>query len=205
MIEFTTPALRAPDGCIVGVIEEGAADSWHRDGADDFGFRGTGRSGTFNGASFIKVGCGREGTRYIPNGGTASRGSNLRSAESRRTAARTLRDEIWWLRKGELIARGDPAEVLPLYRRHVAAALRASGSGVAAPLAPAVRNGDGRAVLESIELIGENGEPSIVWRSGETVSIQVAVRYTSEVANPVIGMLILDPYRAERVRYEYGA
>ena len=53
-----------------------------------------------------------------------------------------------------------------------------------APLAPALRNGDGRAVLESIELTGEDGQPSIVWRSGETVSIRVHVRYASHARTP---------------------
>src|SRR5438270_152947 len=33
-------------------------------------------------------------------------------------------DEIWWLRDGKLAARGDPAEVLPAYRRYVAQTLR---------------------------------------------------------------------------------
>ena len=28
-------------------------------------------------------------------------------------------DEIWWVRGGELVARGDPAEVLAEYRRYV--------------------------------------------------------------------------------------
>ena len=38
-------------------------------------------------------------------------------------------DEIWWMRGRELIARGYPSEILPLYRRHVAEQWRASGSG----------------------------------------------------------------------------
>jgi lipopolysaccharide transport system ATP-binding protein len=45
-------------------------------------------------------------------------------------------------------------------------------------------------MLESIELTGEDGHPSIVWRSGETVSIRVTVRYTGRVETPVIGVLI---------------
>src|SRR5207248_10930998 len=66
-------------------------------------------------------------------------------------------DEIWWLRDGALVARGDPAEVLPLYRRYVADALRTAGNGTVPCLAPTLRSGDGRAVLEGIELTGEDG------------------------------------------------
>ncbi len=91
---------------------------------------------------------------------------------------------------GPLIARGDPAEILPVYRRHVARLLRDSGEGETAPVAPALRDGDGRAVLESIELVGENGLPSTVWRSGESVSIRVTTRYLARVEDPVIGILI---------------
>jgi len=99
-------------------------------------------------------------------------------------------DEIWWVRDGALMARGDPAEVMPLYRRHVAQELRRLGSGETAPMAPAMRSGDGRATLQSIELTGENGEPSTVFRSGESMLIRVTVRYTADVAEPVVGILI---------------
>ena len=57
-------------------------------------------------------------------------------------------------------------------------------------MAPALRDGDGRASLEAIELIGENGQPATVWRSGEPVSIRVTVRYNQHVEDPVIGILI---------------
>jgi lipopolysaccharide transport system ATP-binding protein len=62
--------------------------------------------------------------------------------------------------------------------------------GEVATVAPALREGDGRAVLENIELIGENGQPATVWRSGEAVSIRVVVRYVARVEDPVIGILI---------------
>ena len=53
-----------------------------------------------------------------------------------------------------------------------------------------MRRGDGRAVLEAIELLGERGQPSTVWRSGEPVTIAVAVRFTASVADPVVGIMI---------------
>jgi Wzt C-terminal domain len=80
--------------------------------------------------------------------------------------------------------------VLLQYRRHVAAALRASGEGEIAALAPTMRTGDGRAVLESVDLAGESGEPATVFQSGETVTIGVAVRSASRVEDPVVGIMI---------------
>lgn len=91
-------------------------------------------------------------------------------------------DEVWWLREGRLVSRGDPSEVLPLYRKHVAEALRELHEP--SPLAPAMRSGDGRATLEAIEL------SSTVWRSGESATIRVTVVYNAAVEKPVIGILI---------------
>src|SRR6185437_16171600 len=56
-------------------------------------------------------------------------------------------DEIWWLRDGQLVARGDPAEVLTEYRRYVARAVREAGRNQEAVVAPVLRDADGRAVL----------------------------------------------------------
>jgi hypothetical protein len=99
-------------------------------------------------------------------------------------------DEIWWIRNGSLIARGDPSEVLPRYRRHVAEALRVSGENQVPRVAPTMRNGDGRAVIERVELLGGNGEPATVFRSGETITIGVTVRFALAVADPVVGIMI---------------
>ena len=76
-------------------------------------------------------------------------------------------DEIWWFRDGKLIGRGDPVEVLSEYRRRVAQALREAGRNQEALIAPVLRDGDGRALLSGVELLGADGVPTIVWRSGE--------------------------------------
>jgi hypothetical protein len=99
-------------------------------------------------------------------------------------------DEIWWIRNGILIARGDPADVLARYRRHVAERLRASGEGQLPRLSPTMRNGDGRAVLEQVELLGESAEPATVFRSGEPLTVRVTVRFASRVEDPVVGIMI---------------
>jgi lipopolysaccharide transport system ATP-binding protein len=103
---------------------------------------------------------------------------------------RRVSDEIWWIRDGMLAGRGDPAEMLAAYRKHVAERVRAWGESVKAPLAPRVRRGDGRAEVMRIETVGENGQPTMVWRSGELAVVRVAVRFRAAVADPVIGMMI---------------
>lgn len=180
MIDFPSFGLTAPDGSIIGVIEEG-------------------------GASGLVTGAGGEilnhdalsGLDAIQKAQTVSR-----LVQGRRAGAtfvllthdepllESCADEIWWLRGGKLIARGHPAEILPTYRRHVAQALRESGRNQSAALAPALRDGDGRAQLQVIELLGADGAPAVVWRSGEMVAIRVTVRYGVEVADPVVGILI---------------
>jgi energy-coupling factor transporter ATP-binding protein EcfA2 len=103
---------------------------------------------------------------------------------------RRFADEIWWLRDGQLAGRGNPGEMLTAYRRHVAARARAAGEGASAPLAPGMRRGDGRAEILGIETIGENGCPTMVWRSGELAAVKVRVRFRAAVADPVIGIMI---------------
>lgn len=91
-------------------------------------------------------------------------------------------DEIWWMRDGQVVQRGDPTEVLALYRRHVADTL--CGHHAPTPLKPSLRSGDGRAELESIELSGT------VWKSGEPAAIRVAILYHAAVEKPVVGIMI---------------
>jgi lipopolysaccharide transport system ATP-binding protein len=103
---------------------------------------------------------------------------------------RRVCDEIWWIRDGKLAGRGDPVEMLAAYRKHVAEQVRAWGESVKAPLAPRVRRGDGRAEVLSVETIGENGHPTMVWRSGELAVVRITVRFRDAVGDPVIGMMI---------------
>jgi hypothetical protein len=53
-----------------------------------------------------------------------------------------------------------------------------------------MKRGDGRAVIRSIELLGRTGNSTVIWSSGEPVTIRVAVQYQAPVDNPVVGMLI---------------
>jgi energy-coupling factor transporter ATP-binding protein EcfA2 len=103
---------------------------------------------------------------------------------------RRLADEVWWLKDGQLAGRGDPAGMLAGYRRHIAARIRAWGATMTPPLAPRIRLGDGRAEVLLVETLGENGQPTMIWRSGELACVKVTVRFREPVAEPVIGIMI---------------
>lgn len=101
-----------------------------------------------------------------------------------------LADEIWWIREGRLAMRGDPREVLEAWRRYVAQGLRAWGETVSPALAPSLRRGDGRAEVISVETLGAEGRPTMVWQSGEDVTVRVSVRFGQAVEDPVVGIMI---------------
>jgi lipopolysaccharide transport system ATP-binding protein len=101
-----------------------------------------------------------------------------------------LCDEVWWLDAGQMAAKGDPKETLAKYRRHVAERVRAWGETIPTRLAPAFRRGDGRAEIQSIETLGADGKPTIVWKSGEMVSVRATVCFQETVEKPVLGLLI---------------
>ena len=117
-------------------------------------------------------------------------GSTILLVSHEEDLQRLLADEIWWLRDGRLAGRGDPEEMLAAYRQHVAARVRAWGSAMTAPLSPRMRRGDGRAEVLSVETIGESGQATIVWRSGELAVVKATVRFREAVADPVVGMMI---------------
>jgi hypothetical protein len=101
-----------------------------------------------------------------------------------------LCDEIWWAVDGHITHRGAPAGVLQAYRKHAAQVIRHSGDGHSVEVAPAMRRGDGRARITGIELLGESGQPTMVWSSGENVRVRVSLHFERAVDDPVVGMLI---------------
>lgn len=101
-----------------------------------------------------------------------------------------LCDEIWWMDAGSIAAQGDPRQMLDRYRAAIAQRLRAGSDGAQIPLLPAMRKGDGRAVIIALETLGQTGEPTMTWQSGEEVSVRVVVRFREKVERPVIGIMI---------------
>jgi lipopolysaccharide transport system ATP-binding protein len=101
-----------------------------------------------------------------------------------------LCDEIWWLDRGRLAARGDPQETLGKYRRHLARRMRDWGESQPSRLTPSLRRGDGRARIVNLEILNQQGRPTLVWQSGEPVSVRVTVEFQQPVADPVVGIMI---------------
>ncbi len=192
MIEFSALELTAPDGSIIGIIDEGSESLAPPDVAL-VGPRDP--MPEIPGNYFLDHALSRSGS--VAKSQAVARVVQLRRAGATialvshdEALLESCADEIWWVRGDALIARGDPAEVLAQYRRHVAEALRTSGENQLPRLSPTMRNGDGRAALEKVELLGEKGDPSTVFRSGEPVAIRVTVRFSNWVADPVVGIMI---------------
>ena len=183
MIEYPSLGLTAPEGSIIGILQEG--------GSSDLSSAGIGANDeillhhdlskldAIQKASLV--------SRLVQERRAGSTFVLLTHDESLLTSCA---DEIWWLRDGKLAGRGDPIEVLTQYRRYVAHALREAGRNQQAPMAPALRDGDGRAELVAIDLLSADGTQAVVWKSGEPATIRVTVRFAGDVPDPVIGILI---------------
>jgi ABC-type methionine transport system ATPase subunit len=117
-------------------------------------------------------------------------GSTVLLASHEERLLETLCDEVWWLEAGRLAAKGDPRETLGKYHRALSEKIRNWGDTISPRLAPSYRRGDGRAEVISIETVGADGKPTIVWKSGEMVSIRATVRFHEAVQDPVLGVLI---------------
>jgi lipopolysaccharide transport system ATP-binding protein len=192
MIEFTGLKASAPDASIIGIIEEGRTV-----------FSETAVCRLVEGDAIPEVPGNYLLEHTLARSGSVAKSRAIaRLVRLRRAGAaialishdetllESCADEIWWIRDGVLVARGDPSEVLAGYRNHVAETLRAAGTAQLPRLSPTMRSGDGRATLEGIELVGEDGNASIVFRSGERAAIRVTVRFVDRVEDPVVGIMI---------------
>lgn len=82
-----------------------------------------------------------------------------------------LADEVWVLADGDVKERG-----------HASAVLQS--------LNPTMRRGDGRAEVLGIETLDANDQPTRTFASGHAAAIRIRVRFSAEVATPVIGIMI---------------
>ncbi len=110
-------------------------------------------------------------------------------------------DRAMLLYEGRAHAEGDPGDVVNRYNamvldRQRAFAAAAAGAGrQAAPegsggLRWSLRHGDRQAEVLQVELYGEEGHPTRVVRSGETVRVSVQARFAQRHPDPVVGMMI---------------
>jgi lipopolysaccharide transport system ATP-binding protein len=192
MIEFSRLQLTAPDGSIIGVIAEGPESLV----ATNAVLIGPGDPIPQLPGNFVFDHALSRSDAVTKSQAVARlvqlrrAGATIALVSHDEALLESCTDEIWWIGNGSLIERGDPADVLARYRRHVAEQLRVSGENNSPRLAPTMRNGDGRATLEQVELLGEKGSPATVFYSGETVTIRVKVRFAQALADPVVGIMI---------------
>jgi lipopolysaccharide transport system ATP-binding protein len=97
-------------------------------------------------------------------------------------------DEALLLDQGRVAEQGEARRVVAAYRKQVFERLRVRA---AAPvIAPAVKHGDGRAVLHSIRIVGRQGGDTSLIESGEPVTVSVGLRFKGDAVDPVCGILI---------------
>jgi ABC-type methionine transport system ATPase subunit len=117
-------------------------------------------------------------------------GATVLLASHEADAIRRVCDEVWWLDNGKLARRGDPNEIWNAYLETVAGQFRSWGPAQPSVMSPSFRRGDGRAEVVSLETLGADGRPTMVWRSGEPVSIRATILYREAVEDPVVGIMI---------------
>ena len=118
MIEFPGLNLTAPDGCIIGVIENGPSVLTPSNVAAPHLFLNQSL------ARLGAVGKSREAGRLLE---LRRAGSTIVIVSHDETLLESCADEIWWIENGALASRGDPSEIFTRYRRHVAETLRTLG------------------------------------------------------------------------------
>jgi lipopolysaccharide transport system ATP-binding protein len=106
------------------------------------------------------------------------------------TLLRRTCDEIWWLREGELAAKGDPRQVLARFNDWIAQQFAEWGASMSTPLDARFRRGDGRAEIVELDTLNAAGEKTVMWRSGEETAVRVTVCFREPIEDPVIGMMI---------------
>ncbi len=118
------------------------------------------------------------------------RGATILLASFREELLRELCDEVWWVNADGVVARGDPAEVLDRWNKHTVELWQEEQRDVPVPMLPSLRAGDGRAHVESVELLNAAGSRVGGWLSGERAEIRVAVAFLAAVQEPVVGIMI---------------
>ena len=98
-------------------------------------------------------------------------------------------DEALIFDEGSLALRGEPRETIARYVEMVAEAQReeADEAGVLESFA---RHGDGAAELVGLDLLGADGSSRSTIQSGEAVTATVRVRFSADVEQPVVGVLL---------------
>lgn len=102
-------------------------------------------------------------------------------------------DEVVVLDEGRVEDRGDPRLVIEAHRKRLIEKQREeAGAAEVRPVARhgAERHGDERARVASVEILGADGHPTSLVRSGEAIEVRVRLVFEQPVDEPVVGVLI---------------
>ena len=186
-IQFGNESHELPRGAVIGVIGDNNSGVSELLQAAGGRFLGPGHSLDLSPAPVISIGYLLDLRDGYTRGQAAVSFEELRRSGSIVVLAshdkellRNTADEVWWVESDRVARKGESREVLDAYAVHTAQRLR---SLPAPAIQPAMRRGDGRAELVSIE------SPSTVM-SGEDMTVRVTVRFSAAVPDPVIGIMI---------------
>jgi lipopolysaccharide transport system ATP-binding protein len=106
-----------------------------------------------------------------------------------------LSDRAMLLYQGQMLAEGDPNDVINRYIGMVLERQKAPDAPApvpvpAKPLDYSFRHGDRRAEVVHVELLNDRGEPVPVVRSGELVQIRLRASFAEDHSAPMFGVMI---------------
>ncbi|MDZ7638224.1 MAG: ABC transporter ATP-binding protein [Bryobacterales bacterium] len=106
-----------------------------------------------------------------------------------------LADRAWFLHRGEVVATGDPADVVNRYIGMVLAPEAAREAERALPnpheeQSHSFRHGDGRSTIERVEMVDEAGRSVRLANAGERLRVEIDIRFHAAVEEPMVGILI---------------
>lgn len=195
-ISFGEATHAVPEGSVIGILgDDGAGVDAFLVAAGGY-FVGPGHEGALPSVPLLTVGylLDRKDAvaRAVLAGQIETRrrqGSAILLASHDQELLRRMADEIWWIHEGRVFAQGDGGEVLAAYEHHTLQRLK-NEPDVSPVTIPALRRGDGRAHLTSIQLADREGAERSTFRSGERMTILVAVLFRAAVEDPVVGIMI---------------
>jgi ABC-2 type transport system ATP-binding protein len=94
---------------------------------------------------------------------------------------RTLCDEVAWLEHGELKAIGPAPEVIDQYVATAHVVRHDDGDG-------GQRWGSGEALIDTIELLGNDGKPTHTVRTGDRVTVRLHYSTSEPIRQPIFGL-----------------
>lgn len=195
-ISFGLATHAVPEAAVIGILgDDGAGVDAFLTTAGGY-FVGPGHEGTLPSVPLLTIGYLLDSKDSVARAALAGQietrrrqGSSTLLASHDRELLRRLADEIWWIHEGRVFAQGDGGEVLAAYEQHTLQRLL-NEPGISPANLPALRRGDGRAHLNSIQLIDREGAERSTFRSSERMTVLVAVVFRAAVEDPVVGIMI---------------